>query len=294
MAGAGSPTIGFLGLGQMGGPMARSLVAAGYEVVAYDIVAEKTDACVAAGATAGEGGPDVVGRSEVVMTSLRSSAVFVAVAEADLLPNAREGQVFVDLGTTEVPETRRLAAEFAAKGAALLDCPLSGSTERGTLRVFAAGDRETVQRCLPILEALGHPSHVTYCGPSGCGQVVKAVNQLAMGLGAAAYVEAVAFGARDGVDPAVIRDAVGGKEGWRANFGGIAGMAAEGRADEVLIKFPELPYYLREARERGFDVPLTQALFEYCDVGEKAWVDNMNRPRPSFWHELMTRGGARP
>ncbi|MHC4481324.1 MAG: NAD(P)-dependent oxidoreductase, partial [Planctomycetota bacterium] len=140
------PTVGFLGLGQMGGPMARSLADAGYGVVAFDLIPEKVGACVEAGATPGRDAADLVARSGVVMTSLRSSAVFVQVAKADLLPAAWEGQIFIDLGTTEASETRRLAAEFAARGATLLDCPLSGSTERGTLRIFAAGEAETVER----------------------------------------------------------------------------------------------------------------------------------------------------
>ena len=191
------PALGFIGLGAMGGPMARNLLAAGYALTGFDIDADRLDATVEAGAACGDSAADVVQRSEVVLTSLRSSAVWVEVAEAALVPNAREGQAFIDLGTVAPPETRRLAAAFAERGASLLDVPVSGGpggSTSGTLRMFAGGDRAVYERCRPILEVLGDPERVVYMGPSGAGQVAKGVNQLAMGLADAAYLEAIALG----------------------------------------------------------------------------------------------------
>jgi 3-hydroxyisobutyrate dehydrogenase-like beta-hydroxyacid dehydrogenase len=286
------PALGFLGLGAMGGPMVRNLLRTGYAVRAFDTDPERLARCVADGASGVVDAAGTVRDAAVLLTSLPSSDAFVHVAGEILLPHAEAGQVFIDLGTTTPPETRRLAALFAAKGAVLLDVPVSGGpggVETRTLRMFAGGEPAILERCRPILEALGGPNFLTYCGPSGAGQVVKGVNQLAMGLGAAAYLEAVAFGVRAGVDAAVIGTAVGGLEGWRGQLGGIARRIVEEQGKEVGVKFRELPYFLREAAEQGFELPLTQVLYAFCAAGEPIVVED-NRPAPSFWHELLLRG----
>jgi 3-hydroxyisobutyrate dehydrogenase-like beta-hydroxyacid dehydrogenase len=291
----GRPKLGFIGLGRMGSGMALNLARAGYPLTVFDVAAERLVDCVAAGAVAAESARQLVEASEVVLTSLPSSAVFVAVAEADLLPAARAGQVFVDLGTTECPEARRVAAALAEKGAALLDAPVSGGSggaAAGTLHIFVGGERAAYDCCRAILEVLGDPERVAYCGPSGTGQAVKGVNQLAMGLVAAAYLEAIAFGVRAGADPEAIAQSVGGDDGWRRRVAQFARMARDGTAEDAFIKFPELPYFLREARERGFAMPMTEALFAFCDAGPRNWADNMGRPRVSFWHQLMNAGGG--
>ncbi|MGB2820570.1 MAG: NAD-binding protein, partial [Phycisphaerae bacterium] len=146
------------------------------------------------------------------------------------------------------------------------------------------------ERVRPILEVLGDPRHVAHCGPSGCGQAVKGVNQLAMGLVAAAYLEAVAYGVRCGADLDAIAASVGGDEGWRKRLADCAMKAKDGSAEGVYVKFPELPYFLREAREQGFEMPMTRALFDFCDAGPRNWKDNMQREYVSFWHQLMQAG----
>ena len=98
------PTIGFIGLGNMGGWMAKNLHNAGYPLMGYDIDPIKCEALAAIGATAGKDSNEVVKNSDVIMTSLRSSAVFCSVAEQHLIPHARDGHVFIDLGTTELEQ----------------------------------------------------------------------------------------------------------------------------------------------------------------------------------------------
>ncbi|MCE2415995.1 NAD(P)-dependent oxidoreductase [Candidatus Poribacteria bacterium] len=281
--------IGFIGLGNMGGRMAKNLHNAGYPLIGYDIDAAKCAALAATGATAGQDAAEVVKNSDVVMTSLRSSDIFSSVAEQRLIPNARASQVFIDLGTTEVEKTRDMATIFAERGATLVDAPVSGGpqgSETGTLRIFVGGDAATVERCRPILEVLGEPKYVVYCGPSGCGQIVKGVNQLAMGLGDAAFMEAMAFGVCAGVDPTAIREAVGMGDGWRGQFDRIAKRIIDGDGGTLVIKYPELPYFLAAAEASGFEIPLTEALYEFCKKGNYEMFDNMNRPSRSFWRTL--------
>ena len=283
------PTIGFIGLGNMGGRMAKNLHNAGYPLIGYDIDTEKCNALAATGATAGKDTTNVLKNSDVVMTSLRSSDVFCSVAEQYFIPNAREGHIFIDLGTTEVEQTRTLATALAKKGATLIDAPVSGGphgSETGTLRIFVGGDAAVVEKCRPILEILGEPKYVVYCGSSGSGQIVKGVNQLAMGLGAAAYMEAMAFGVCAGADPVAIRNVVGMGSGWRGEFDRIAKRIIEGTGKTLVVKYPELPYFLAAAEAAGFEIPLTEALHEFCKKGDYEMLDNMNRSSRSFWHEL--------
>lgn len=284
------PTIGFIGLGNMGGRMAKNLHNAGYSLIGYDIEAAKCEALAAIGATAAQDTAEVVKNSDVIMTSLRSSDIFSSVAEEHLIPNARDGHVFIDLGTTEVEKTRDLGTRLAEKGATLIDAPVSGGphgSETGTLRIFVGGDAAVVKKCRPILEVLGEPKYVVYCGLSGSGQIVKGVNQLAMGLGDAAFMEAVAFGVRAGVDPTAIREAVGMGNGWRGQFDRIAKRIIEGEGGTLVIKYPELPYFLAAAEAAGFEIPLTEALYEFCKAGNYEMLDNMNRPARSFWRTLI-------
>ena len=288
------PTIGFIGLGNMGGRMAKNLHNAGYPLIGYDIDAAKCTALAATGATAGKGAAEVVRSSDVVMTSLRSSDIFGSVAEQHLIPNAREGHVFIDLGTTMVEKTRELATAFAEKGATLIDAPVSGGphgSETGTLRIFVGGDAAVVEECRPILEVLGEPKYVVYCGLSGSGQIVKGVNQLAMGLADAAFMEAMAFGVCAGVDPNAIREAVGMGEGWRGQFDRIAKRIIDGEGKGLVVKYPELPYFLAAAEAAGFEIPLTEALYEFCKNGNYEMFDNMNRPSRSFWRTLTKDSG---
>ena len=283
------PTIGFIGLGNMGGRMAKNLHNAGYPLIGYDIDAAKCTALTATGATAENDTAQVVENSDVVMTSLRSSDVFYSVAEQHFIPNAHEDQVFIDLGTTEVEKTKELATAFAEKGATLIDAPVSGGphgSETGTLRIFVGGDAAAVTKCRPILEVLGEPKYVVYCGPSGSGQIVKGVNQLAMGLGDAAFMEAVAYGVCAGVDPTAIREAVGMGDGWRGQFDRIAKRIIDGEGGTLVVKYPELPYFLAAAKAAGFEIPLTEALYEFCKNENYEMFDNMNRPSRSFWRTL--------
>ena len=289
------PTIGFIGLGNMGGRMAKNLHNAGYPLIGYDIDAAKCAALAAIGATTGKDTAEVVKKSDVVMTSLRSSDVFCSVAEQSFLPNADNGKIFIDLGTTEVEKTRDLAAALTEKGATLIDAPVSGGphgSETGTLRIFVGGDAAAVEKCCPILEILGEQQYVVYCGPSGSGQIVKGVNQLAMGLADAAFMEAMAFGVCAGVDPKAIREAVGMGDGWRGQFDRIAKRIIDGEGKTLVVKYPELPYFLAATEAMGFEIPLTEALYEFCKKGNYRMFDNMNRPSRSFWHELTKDSDA--
>ncbi|HRW04089.1 MAG TPA: NAD(P)-dependent oxidoreductase [Caldilineaceae bacterium] len=282
------PTIGFIGLGAMGGPMVRNLVAAGYPVSSFDLDQARLAAAVNAGAQAADTIAGLVAEVDIVMTSLPSSHTFIVVAERDLLPHVRSGQTIIDFGTTSLPKTRELAAAFATKGVDFIDAPVSGGpsgVEQHQLYLFLGGEKVVVDRHMDLFIAIGGPDRITHCGAVGAGQAVKGVNQLMMGLGNAAYLEALAFGVNAGVDAAVIKEALGNTGRWRADLHSTAGQIVDGKGETVGVKFRELPYFLAAAEALGFPLPLTEHLYNICDEGERVVIDD-NRPAPSFWREL--------
>lgn len=280
--------LGFLGLGAMGGPMVRNLLQAGYAVCGYDLDPARVAACASAGMIAHTDAATVVAESDIILTSLPSSAAFLTVAETELLPRTRAGQIVIDLGTTEVTGFRRLADRFAEQGVTLLDAPASGGpsgVEQRQLYLFLGGPTDMIEHCMPIFVAIGGAERITHCGPVGCGQIVKGVNQLMMGLGNAAYLEALAFGVNAGVDATILQQALGQTGRWRADLNATAGQIAHGDGPNVGVKFRELPYFLEAAQALGFSLPLTAILYQFCASGERLVIDD-HRPAPSFWHEL--------
>lgn len=282
-------TVGFIGLGAMGGAMARNLLAAGYPLIGYDLKAELAGAIADAGGRVAATVAELVEGCDVIATSLPSSQGWVTVAEREILPHTRLGQIVIDFGTVTPPETRRLAALFAEKGATLLDAPVSGGpggAQQASLYCFLGGDRAVAERILPLLHTVAGTEKITYCGPAGNGQVVKGVNQLMMGLADAAYLEALSFGVNSGVDAAVIEQALGNTGRWRADIHRTAQRIVAGEGENVGVKFRELPYFLNAAAEAGFELPITERLHAFCDAGERVVIDD-NRPAPSFWRELV-------
>jgi 3-hydroxyisobutyrate dehydrogenase len=289
------PILGFIGLGAMGGAMTANLVRAGYTVYAFDLDAQRMDFAADHGAETVSDIATLVEQAAVILTSLPSSRAFVQVAESELLPRVRAGQLIIDVGTVTPPEARRLAAAFAAKEVQLIDAPVSGGprgAQEARLFMFVGGDEDAVARVLPILETVAGRERMTYCGSAGCGQVVKGVNQLMMGLVEAAHLEAIAFGVNAGVDPDVIARAIGHEGRYRVDFHATANRVAQAKGQEVGVKFRELPYFLQAAQAARFPLPLTATLHEFCDQGERVVIDD-NRPAPSFWHELTHRSQSK-
>ncbi len=286
-------TLGFIGLGQMGSRMARNLLKANYRLIGYDIRSEAVAECVQAGGEAGEDAADVVRRSDVVMTSLVAH-VYKQVAQKALLPNTRSGHIFIDFSTVPAPDTRRFAQAFADKGAVALDVPVSGwitGAESGQLSMFVGGDKATADRCWPLFEVLGDPWRIIYGGAAGMGQVLKVVQQLKHRLLDAARLEVLAFGVRAGLDLQLVLRAFDVDPESDDGYAKLYRMIAAGDGDELGCLFGEWPYYLAEARERNFPLPMLESLYRFCEPGPRVNKDGQGRPGPSVWRELMSRDG---
>ncbi len=211
-------TIGFLGLGVMGGPMARNLLAAGHDVVAWNRSPEPLAELVEAGARAGDGPAAVAAESDIVISIVSDDAALREVlgGPEGAIAAARPGSLVIDMSTVSPALARELAAAAAARDVAFLDAPVSGGdvgARDGTLSIMVGGEAAAVERARPVFEALG--SRVTHVGAAGAGQVAKACNQVLVAVIFAGLAEALVLGSKLGVDPAAILDAVGG--GMAAN-----------------------------------------------------------------------------
>jgi 2-hydroxy-3-oxopropionate reductase len=206
-------TIGFIGLGVMGDPMARNLIEAGHSLVVHNRSREPVQALAEVGAQAASGAPEVAERSDVVITMLPDSAAVesVVLGEDGVLAGASEGDLLIDMSTIHPTVSVAVAQAAAARGVAALDAPVSGGdvgAQQGTLSIMVGGDAADVERARPLLEVLGKT--IVHVGEAGAGQVVKACNQVVVAVTIAAVSEALVLGSKAGVDPERILDVLGG------------------------------------------------------------------------------------
>jgi 2-hydroxy-3-oxopropionate reductase len=205
--------VGFIGLGIMGRPMARNVMAAGYALVVYDLMAEPVQELVDAGATAAQSPAEVAGAVDVVLLCLPDSPdVETAMLGAQgVLAGTHPGQIVVDMSTISPVTARTLAEKAAAQGVMLLDAPVSGGQVgalNGTLSIMIGGDAEALEEVRPVLSAMGKT--ILHLGESGAGQVAKACNQLVIAVTIEAVAEAMVLASKAGVDPVKVRAALMG------------------------------------------------------------------------------------
>jgi 2-hydroxy-3-oxopropionate reductase len=200
------PTIGFIGLGIMGGPMAMNLLRGGYPLVVYNRTQAKMALLVEAGAEAGQSCCDVASRSDVVISMVSDSPDVeeIYLAGGGVLAGVRPGMLLIDMSTIAPLIAVKVAQAAADEGCQMLDAPVSGGdvgAQEGTLSIMVGGEPETFERARPILDLMGTP---VLCGPAGAGQTVKACNQVQVAMNLIGMAEALVLGAKAGVDPAVL------------------------------------------------------------------------------------------
>lgn len=209
--------IGVVGLGLMGKPMARNLHKAGAALIVHNRSRGPVEALAAEGLQPADSPAAVAAGADTVILMVSDTPAVTAVVEGPggVLAGLRPGALVIDMGTTEVPETRRLADAVAAAGGRWIDAPVSGGqvgAEQASLTIMAGGAPEDFERARPIFAALGQ--RMTLVGPVGAGQIAKAANQLIVGLTIGAVAEALALAARAGADPAKVREALEGGFAW--------------------------------------------------------------------------------
>ena len=203
--------IGFVGLGNMGGPMAVNMAKKGHKLTVHDLRKESAIELLEMGAEWSDTPKGVVTNNEVVFTSLPvpRDVETVVLGENGIVEGTNGDNIYVDLSTNSPTIIRRIHDECALKGIKVLDAPVSGGTygaAEGTLAVMVGGDEATFNQIKPALDAIG--SHVVYCGPIGNGMVTKICNNLLrMGIGDL-MSEALTLGVKAGMDLEVLADVI--------------------------------------------------------------------------------------
>jgi 2-hydroxy-3-oxopropionate reductase len=276
-------TIGFIGLGIMGKPMARNLLKAGYPLVVHSRSRGPVDEIVKAGASAGTSPRDVAAQCEVLITMLPNSPDVeqVALGKVGIAEGARRGLVFVDMSTISPIVSRKVGEALAPKGVTMLDAPVSGG-EKGAidaaLSIMVGGDKATFDSVLPIFQAMGKT--ITLLGPLGMGGFTKLANQIIVAVNLTALAEALTLGKKAGLDRELLLTALGGGlagskclDQKKANY--IAGTYNPGF--KVDLHFKDLGLIMESARALGVPLPATavvQELFSAMRVKGRGGLDH--------------------
>ena len=271
-------TVGFIGLGIMGSPMARNLMRAGHRLVVHNRSPEKAGALAEEGAALAASPREAAETSDVIITMLPDSPdVEAVVAGPDgVLEGIRPGSLLVDMSTISPGVTRVLAERLAARGASMLDAPVSGGDVgaiNGTLTIMVGGDARDFARAQPLFDAMG--KNVVHVGAIGAGQVTKAANQVVVALVIAAVAEGLTLGARGGVPPETILDVLGT---------GLAGnRVMELKREKLLshvfkpgfraeLHLKDLGIALAEGHESGAALPVTTLVRTlFARMRERGW-----------------------
>ncbi len=206
-------TVAFLGLGNMGCPMAANLVKAGHAVTGFDLVEAQRHTAAASGVTIAQSAHEAVAGREVIVTMLPAGRHVLA-SWADFLPVAAKGALIIDSSTIDVDSAKRAHEAGAAGGALTLDAPVSGGVggaTAGTLTFMCGGSPAAFDKAKPVLEAMG--KRIVHCGAAGAGQAAKICNNMILGATMIATCEAFALGEKLGLAAQALFDVASNSSG---------------------------------------------------------------------------------
>jgi len=268
--------LGFVGIGNMGWPMAARLVGAGHAVAASDLSAERVARFAAEhGARAAADAADAARGAEALITVLPTSREVAAVADAvaQALP---PGALFIDMSSGHPGRTREIAARLAARGIRMVDCPVSGGVARarsGDLAIMAGGAAADLDAAEPLLRAMGGSVH--RCGGIGAGQAMKALNNLVSAAGLLIAVEALLIGRKSGLDPDVMVEVLNASTGMNnATQRKLRPFVLSRRFDSGFglgLMAKDLTIALELGREAGVSAPFAALCREMWAAGA-AWL----------------------
>lgn len=201
--------LAFLGLGNMGLPMAINLVNAGHEVRGFDLVQSQLDAFKEAGGSPANSAAEAIEGVEVIISMLPASRHVEALylGEQGLIATANPNTLLVDCSTISPKVSQQIASIAKSKGFSMIDAPVSGGTagaQAGTLTFMVGGEAKDLERARPLLEKMG--KNIFHAGPSGSGQTVKVCNNMLLGIQMLGTSEALRLGIANGMDPKVLSD----------------------------------------------------------------------------------------
>jgi len=273
--------LGFIGLGEMGRPMVKNLISAGYSVIVWNRSQSGIDECVGYGATAGTSPRDVAEKSDIVITMVVSSedVSSVVLGPNGVIEGAHPGLIVIDTSTISPKVSREVAEKLDKKGVRMLDAPVSGydiGAKAGTLAIMVGGSEDAFQECLPIFNVLGE--NIVHMGTeNGAGHSTKLCNQILCGLGILATCEAFTLAKKSHIDVekmfSVVRSGVAASPLLNRFGAGILEANSKGsraaRKRDVFRK--DLGLIVEAARDTGASLPgstLVQQLYNTTGTEE--------------------------
>jgi 2-hydroxy-3-oxopropionate reductase len=276
-------TIGFIGLGIMGRPMAKNLLVAGYPLVVHSRSRGPVDEVVAAGAKAAGSSREVAGQCDVLITMLPNSpdVELVALGKDGIVEGARRGLIYLDMSTISPIVTQKVGKALEAKGVRMLDAPVSGG-EKGAidaaLSIMVGGEQDVFDAVLPIFQAMGKT--ITRLGPLGSGGFTKLANQIIVAVNLTALAEALTLAKKAGLDRALTLKALaGGLAGSKCLDQKTPNYVANSYKPgfKVDLHFKDLGLIMESAHTLGVPLPATavvQELFNALRVKGRGGLDH--------------------
>ena len=209
-------SVGFIGVGNMGNPMAGNVLKAGFPLVVFDLSPQAMDNLVHAGARRAASAREVVERSEITLTSLPASPDVEAMylAAGSLVERAKPGTILIDLSSVLPSTPRKIEPVAKARGVHFLEAPVSGGVtgaRAATLAIMVGGDAAPLERARPVLRAIG--PNIFHVGPVGAGNTMKAINNMMACVNSVAMMEGLVLGVKAGLDPMTIYEVVKASSG---------------------------------------------------------------------------------
>jgi len=261
-------TIGFIGVGIMGMPMAKNLIDENYKVIAYDIDDKALNEIVDYGATKTKSNKKVADKSDLILTMLPDSSDVeeVVLGEKGLIEGVKQGQTLIDMSSITPLVTQKISKKLEAKGVEMLDAPVSGGqegAEKGTVAFMVGGKKKVFDKYKDILKIMG--GSVILVGDIGAGQTTKLVNQVIVGINIAAVAEALTLGKKAGVDPEKIVKAIENGLAGSQCLEDKAPRMLNGEYDpgfKIKLHVKDLNNVLKTTRELNTSMPLTSQIME--------------------------------
>jgi 2-hydroxy-3-oxopropionate reductase len=259
--------VGFIGLGNMGRPMAKNLVKAGYQVTVFDVVQASVEELKNEGAAVAATPKEVAANTDVIITMLPNSphVESVVLGKDGVVEGAAPGTLLIDMSSISPGVSQKIAAEVGKKDIRMIDAPVSGGTvgaANGALAIMIGGEQADVDRAMPIFEVLG--KKIVHLGKVGMGQMAKVCNQIVVGISFCAAAEAMTLGTKAGIKPELLQQVLnsGSAHSWAMNT--RIPQVIEGNMEPgFMIDLQHKDLGLAVESGRDFHVPLNFASLAY-------------------------------
>ena len=286
--------VGFIGVGAMGKPMAKNLIAAGYEVFVFDLIEANVKELETSGAKACSGNADLSGKADIIITSLPNAKIVetVMTGKGGVMENCRPGAIIMDMSSVAPSTSQAMAAAGEKLGLKYMDAPVSGGVNgavAGTLTIMAGCDEETFKKVLPVLQVLG--KNIYHVGKTGAGDAIKIVNNLLLGANMAALAEALVLGIKLGLKAQTMKEVIQVSSGnsyvLGAKFDKFIMADAFDTGFAIDLQYKDLGLALEAAKDVSAPVPIASAAVQ---VFEMARAKGLNRKDISavikVWEDL--------